>query len=458
MAKPKLLLLNPPGNKRFIRDYYCSFSAKVGYCWPPQDLVLMSGTFAREFDIDYRDLFRFTSRCAPRKIFAGMSGAHYAAVVFATGTATLARDMVFIKELKRVFTGARFVASGAFLKFSATRCMELYPEIDACVWDVDGTDVVSFLRGDTETIRNMVFRERSGRIIARRNDLGKSLEIAMPLQELFLKGPYRMPLPVFGGEPFITTAASVGCGYGCAFCLAGGMSCRRRDAVQVIAEADHAVELGVRNIFFADCHFIGDRRWFSEFCGLASRRDIRWICNSRVEPLTDERITAELRKSGCRMVMVGVETGDSGLRARYRKGIGERDVAAAFANCRKNGVLTVAYLIAGLPGEDHGTMGRTLSMVRSLDADFISVSFAMPDHGTSLRSFGIEQGLCTDDLGGWDHSGTPVFVTGRHGAGELRSFRNRLYREFYGSPSRLLRTARLFMDACIGRGRASSKN
>jgi hypothetical protein len=31
MDKDSVILLNPPGDKLYIRDYYCSFSSKASY-------------------------------------------------------------------------------------------------------------------------------------------------------------------------------------------------------------------------------------------------------------------------------------------------------------------------------------------------------------------------------------------------------------------------------------------
>ena len=65
MAKERLLLLNPPGDKLYIRDYYCSFSSKANYYWPPQDLIVLSGLLAGEFTVEVEDaIVRKTSRAA----------------------------------------------------------------------------------------------------------------------------------------------------------------------------------------------------------------------------------------------------------------------------------------------------------------------------------------------------------------------------------------------------------
>ena len=44
----RILLLNPPGDELFLRDYYCSKVSKADYVYQPVDLVVMSGIVSRD--------------------------------------------------------------------------------------------------------------------------------------------------------------------------------------------------------------------------------------------------------------------------------------------------------------------------------------------------------------------------------------------------------------------------
>ena len=39
----KIILLNPPGERLFMRAHYCSGTAKANSYWPPIDLLVFSG-------------------------------------------------------------------------------------------------------------------------------------------------------------------------------------------------------------------------------------------------------------------------------------------------------------------------------------------------------------------------------------------------------------------------------
>ena len=45
-TQKKILFLNPPGTKRYIRDYYCSKVSKAYYMPQPVDLLMQTGYFA----------------------------------------------------------------------------------------------------------------------------------------------------------------------------------------------------------------------------------------------------------------------------------------------------------------------------------------------------------------------------------------------------------------------------
>ena len=47
----RVLLLNPPGTKNYIRDYFCSKLSKSYYISPPVALLLLSGILAEQHEL-----------------------------------------------------------------------------------------------------------------------------------------------------------------------------------------------------------------------------------------------------------------------------------------------------------------------------------------------------------------------------------------------------------------------
>ena len=54
----KILLLNPPGDKLFQRDMYCSGVSKAHYYWPSIDMLVLSGILGQEYDLDILDGYK----------------------------------------------------------------------------------------------------------------------------------------------------------------------------------------------------------------------------------------------------------------------------------------------------------------------------------------------------------------------------------------------------------------
>ena len=51
----QILLLNPPGDKLYQRDMYCSGVSKANYYWPSIDLLVLSGILGQRYDVTILD-------------------------------------------------------------------------------------------------------------------------------------------------------------------------------------------------------------------------------------------------------------------------------------------------------------------------------------------------------------------------------------------------------------------
>ena len=109
MTKPGVLLLNPPGDKLYIRDYYCSFSSKADYYWPPQDLIALSGILDADFDVHVIDAI--VPPKTPEAVIEAITALDPAAIIFTTGTATLKSDLALMERIKAARPAVRIVAS-----------------------------------------------------------------------------------------------------------------------------------------------------------------------------------------------------------------------------------------------------------------------------------------------------------------------------------------------------------
>jgi anaerobic magnesium-protoporphyrin IX monomethyl ester cyclase len=241
----------------------------------------------------------------------------------------------------------------------------------------------------------------------------------------------------FLGRRIATVMTSRGCPFGCTYCVRTfGRRLVLRSAGNVLDEVERLVRVnGIRNIRFMDDTLAVDRgRAAAIFEGLIERGlDLNWTCLTRVDTL-DEPLLRLMRRSGCRRMYVGVESGSPRILERLRKGLTVEQIERQIAMVRRAGMEVSAFFIVGAPGETEADLGRSIALARRLDIDYIIVTQIQAWPGTelwrewqarvrlSLFPFRIE----------WDEPR------------DLAAWERRFYREFYLRPEYVLRRLREF--------------
>ncbi len=248
-------------------------------------------------------------------------------------------------------------------------------------------------------------------------------------------------------HPFVAFYSSRGCPAQCTFCLwpqtHSGHRWRLRSAADVAAEAKWAWENfeGLREIFFDDDTFNYNKRRTLEICEHLGRLGITWSCTSRVT--TDYETLKAMKEAGCRLMIVGYESGDPRILKNIKKGA-TVDMARRFTgNCKKVGIKIHGDFIVGLPGETRETIRRTIQFAKELDTETIQVSVAHPYPGTEFYDYVERNGLITiepmTDEGG--HQLPNITYPGLDRA-ELLEWVERFYSEYYFRPKAVWRIVR----------------
>jgi hypothetical protein len=97
----------------------------------------------------------------------------------------------------------------------------------------------------------------------------------------------------------------------------------------------------------------------------ASPPGVPWYGFARFErELADPAFCRGLRRSGCVMLKLGLESGDQGVLDRLGKGIDLVMAARVLQNLQQAGIGVYLYLLFGTPAEDEAAARRTLAFVR----------------------------------------------------------------------------------------------
>jgi len=248
-------------------------------------------------------------------------------------------------------------------------------------------------------------------------------------------------------NPFISFYTSRGCPAMCTFCLwpqtHSGHRWRLRSTDDVANEVRYALEAfpQVKEIFFDDDTFNYQKARTIELCAKLKPLKFTWSCTSRVT--TDYDTLKAMKEAGCRLLIVGYESGDPQILKNIKKGA-TVDMAQRFtANCKKLGLVIHGDFIVGLPGETPESLRKTIDFAKRLDNETIQVSIAHPYPGTEFYDYAKKNDLITidsmtDEVG---HQLPTVIYPGLDRA-ELVDWVERFYGEYYFRPRVIWRVVR----------------
>lgn len=438
----RVLLLNPPGRRIYIRDYLCSKTTKSNYLFHPVDLVVLSGLLAEEHEVSVLDCM--AERLPPAEALVRIQTAAPEVCVMLVGAVSWEEDRVFGEALSG--TGIRILAIGDILHEASELRLRKEPWIEAAVHVFANGDVPAYLRGELERIEDMTVRDpdagRAPRRIQRvtpRQRRG-SFRIPRPRHELFPERGYRFS---FAREKrFATVLTDYGCPYPCTFCVIGTLGFQTRPTTDVLDEIDFLRTKGKREIFFVDQTFGVKRKRALELCrAFEERGDLSWTAFTRPDTL-DSELADAMRRGGCHTVILGAESADEAVLKGTRKGYDTAAVRRGFQTAKYAGLRTVGTFILGLPEETDASLERTLQFALELELDFLSLNVAVPRPGTAFRSRALELGLCTLEDLVMDQGGGGLLPSKTLNAAEVIRLKRRFNRRFYLRPGYLWKRLR----------------
>jgi radical SAM superfamily enzyme YgiQ (UPF0313 family) len=158
-------------------------------------------------------------------------------------------------------------------------------------------------------------------------------------------------------------------------------------------------------------------------CALADKPiGVPWYGFARIsQELTDSAFCMRLRRSGCVMLKLGLESGDQGVLDAMQKGIDLKTASQVLKSLKKAGIVTYLYLLFGTPAETVTEARKTLDFVlHHADAiTFLNLAiFNMPVCSKEAGEYEIEQ-FYEGDLSlytgfrhprGWDRKGVRQFL------------------------------------------------
>ena len=433
----RILLLNPPafGGRSYVRDVYCAGLAKGSYCWPPLDLVMVSGTLASRHEVQVLDAQ--AEGLSPASSRRRIREADPEAILFLTSSASRVLDLAFMEDLAGCLPETLLVMMGDLAVTRPLPFLEGHPYLHGALLNhLDPGIVDCFARDGLRPTRNVVVRTRDGLQGWPRTTVEQP-RIPPPRHDLFPLDRYRAP---WARRRLLTsTTTSDGCPHACGFCTAGLVEYVQRPVEDVLVELSEAYRRGVREVYFQDFLFNADRDRTMELCRALAQElpDLSWCCLSKVGTL-DTELLRSMAGAGCHTIQLGLESGSDRVLARMGKGFTVDQTRRTVERCAQTGMRVDAIFMLGYPGESLRELRATIELALELPLHLATFVVLTPSYGTPLVSALREAGLEMDLERAWNDTDR-LLPVGTFPGASLRKIRELAERRFFTRPSQCLR-------------------
>ncbi|MBM3861939.1 MAG: radical SAM protein [Verrucomicrobia bacterium] len=192
-------------------------------------------------------------------------------------------------------------------------------------------------------------------------------------------------------QPAIQMHASRGCPFRCSFCLWTQVMYEqgkyRMFSPKRIVDEMEAVknEYQIKEVYFDDDTFTGNRKHVLEFCAELKKRNLGLTWSAMGDLIiANEQMLQAMAEAGCTLLKFGVESGDPGVLQHLGKPVNLTEIKRKVALCVKFGIQTHATFTYGLTGDTEATIRRTLQYAKELDSDSVQFSITTPFPGTQF--------------------------------------------------------------------------
>jgi len=245
--------------------------------------------------------------------------------------------------------------------------------------------------------------------------------------------------------PEVQILSSRGCPFHCTFCewpqVFTGRVYRVRSVENVVEEMEWIKENlpEVKEIVFEDDTFGLNRKWLERFVDEIIQRGLEVTWSAQVRATLDYEIMRKMRKAGCRLLIVGFESGSDEILKKIKKGINVEQAKRFARNAKRAGVLIHGDFIVGLPGETKETIKATWELIKEIKPEILQVSIATPFPGTEFYEWLRRNGYLrvedpADYLDNYGHQKCVIDYLDLP-AEEIQKTVNRMLMRYYLSPS-----------------------
>jgi anaerobic magnesium-protoporphyrin IX monomethyl ester cyclase len=317
-------------------------------------------------------------------------------------------------------------------------------------WDYSVGELLAALEGrkDIASVNGLTWKDAQGvvRINPDTEPIADLDNLPIPAYDLLDLSKFYES--VFVAFPAATMITSRGCPFNCIFCsypqTIYGHKFRAMSPQRVVREIEYLVTgLGVREIRIDDDTFNVDRQRVIDICKLMVAKKIRVVYSvqARAQLMTGE-MAYWLKKSGCRMVLYGVESGSEEVLRHMRKNTTKDEIRRGVAIAKKHGIDVLNCIMLGFYWDTEETMEESMRFAFELNAEFTQVSAPTPLPGTDYYKLLKDNNcLLTEEWDKHDSVHHSAVTLPKLSNDVINRYLSAFYRRYYRRPRYLLMMA-----------------
>jgi radical SAM superfamily enzyme YgiQ (UPF0313 family) len=187
---------------------------------------------------------------------------------------------------------------------------------------------------------------------------------------------------------FMPVLASVGCRNRCEFCCTAAMDNGRYHLrpLEIVLDDLRAVRRRTRRIIFVDTNLYNDREHLAALCERMIAEDFRftWGSECTLSIGDDPETLRLLRRAGCRLLTIGIESINQSNLRDMRKPNAVRRYAEQIQRIRRAGISVGGFFIFGFDGDDSSSIEELFRFIHDSRISLPIVNLLVPVPGTTL--------------------------------------------------------------------------
>lgn len=449
----RILFLNPPFKGRFSRTSRSPAVAKGGTFYYPIWLAYAAGESERAgHDVHLFDAP--ATGAGEEELLAFLNDWEPGLVVIDTSTPSIYNDAEVAARIKQRYSGVMMLLVGTHPSSLPEETIAINDAIDAvAVGEYDATirDLADSLdRGALpDAVAGLVLRRGDGTVRTPERALITDLD-AIPFVSKVYDKHLEIPNYFFAASnyPMVQIITGRGCPHRCFFCVYPQVfhshRYRTRSTENVVDEFEfiqkHLPQ--VREVGLEDDCFTASPIRVRKICqGLIDRKiKLKWHCNVRGDVKPD--LLKLMKKAGCRLVIVGFESGDQAVLDGMKKGIKVEKYLQFVQDVKKADLMIHGCMMVGNPGDTRETLERSYQFAVGINCDSMQFYPVYLYPGTEAFWWAVENGyLKTNDYTQWltpDGTHNCVYDTPELSAKEMMALCNHYLKKYHLRPRYIL--------------------